>query len=227
MENLIKIIFYYHAKKPLWKSMLPFCLLDFCFEPTWSSVYSTTIAFVKVTDYFSLTKSQTWTSSYLTLSAWKVEHFLLFVMSFHWVSWLSRSTGCFYFCLVCLFCFCLAGCSWFFLSTKWGTLHRLQFLDFSSSLLTLYLADLVQCNGFKYHPMLQISNSYSLLSFLLWTFDSSQQFTVHLIVQSIQSSTATSDIFPLNLFFPMSVHGILAVVRAQITGVIFSPVFLL
>lgn len=166
-------------------------------------------------------------SSYLTLSAWKVEHFLLLVMSFHWVSWLSRSAGCFYFCLVCLFCFCLAGCSGFFLSTKWGTLHRLQFLDFSSSRLTLYLGDLVQCNAFKYHPMLQIPNSYFLLSFLLWTFDSSQQFTVHLIVQSIQSSTATSDLFPLSLFFPMSVHGTLAVVQAQITGVIFSPVFFL
>lgn len=34
MENLMKIIFYYNAKKPPWKRMLPFFLLDFCIEPT-------------------------------------------------------------------------------------------------------------------------------------------------------------------------------------------------
>lgn len=198
--------------------------MDFLLNPTLSSFYpqhALQLAFVKITDYLSLAKSKASMSSYLTESAWKVDHFLLCATPFFLVSWISRFSAS----MTLPQWGTLASMGTLFQTFRWILSHhqngecrktsvlRLLFQHFtlmiSSSLLAL---NTTSC--------CQLPNLHHMLRPVYWT-SGLKQSTQHFTCMSHNSKHSkfitNFRSSPAKLFLHMSVNGnsILAVVEAQ------------
>lgn len=197
MENLMKIIFYCHAKKPLWKKILPFFLLDFCLEPTYSSFHPQHMHY------------NCFCQGYRLLLSCKIQSLEVILLDYQHEklstssSWQCPFTGFPGYQGLLVFFALLGAHDSIYLH---GGEHTAGFSSWTSPLLFYHFTWAISPTVMVLNITLccQLPNSYLLLSFLLWNFNLPQHFTGTLRVQSVQSSTPTSDPLPLNLFLHVS-----------------------